>query len=192
MTRTPEETEVHIRESPPEPLSPGPPPESGPGVRVEPRGDPRRAHLALYAEETALQGARDHAAHDTTAEQGGVLAGEARVHQGRIHVRLVEALPAKHTVGEAARVIFTEDTWREASREMETRHPTLRIVGWYHSHPRYGIFLSERDQFLHRHFFPEAWHLALVVDPLRQEEGFFHTHRGRIERLPGYHLITRR
>ena len=55
-----------------------------------------------------------------------------------------------------------------------TRCPTTAtIVGWYHSHPGFGIFLSEHDRFIHRHFFGEPGQIALVIDPLAHVEGLF-------------------
>ncbi len=42
------------------------------------------------------------------------------------------------------------------------------IVGWYHSHPGYGLFLSQIDIDTHRYAFSER-HTALVVDPTRRD-----------------------
>ena len=52
-------------------------------------------------------------------------------------------------------------------------YPDARVVGWYHTHHRFGIFLSERDRFIQRHSFPQPWATAFVVDPVQQTEGFF-------------------
>lgn len=41
------------------------------------------------------------------------------------------------------------------------------IVGWYHSHPGYGLFLSDIDVNTHRNAFSPR-HTALVVDPTRR------------------------
>ncbi len=38
-------------------------------------------------------------------------------------------------------------------------------VGWYHSHTRSGIFLSDVDLDIHKRFFPSQWHVALVLKP---------------------------
>jgi hypothetical protein len=46
-------------------------------------------------------------------------------------------------------------------------------VGWYHTHPRMGIFLSGYDTWLHDHFFPHPWQVALVVEPHTGAGGFF-------------------
>jgi len=48
-----------------------------------------------------------------------------------------------------------------------------KIVGWFHTHPRMGVFLSHYDTFLHRNFFPEPWQVALVVEPFSSVAGFF-------------------
>jgi hypothetical protein len=57
--------------------------------------------------------------------------------------------------------------------EIEKNHSGKRIVGWYHTHPRMGIFLSHYDTWLHHNFFPEPWQVALVVEPHKSLAGFF-------------------
>ncbi len=47
------------------------------------------------------------------------------------------------------------------------------FVGWSHSHPSYGCFLSQTDMETQRKYFPEPFHVALVIDPLKRAgEGF--------------------
>src|SRR5262249_41278452 len=38
-------------------------------------------------------------------------------------------------------------------------------VGWYHSHTRSEIFLSDIDVEIHQRYFPEPWQVALVLKP---------------------------
>lgn len=45
------------------------------------------------------------------------------------------------------------------------REQGLIPVGWYHSHTRSEIFLSEADLEIHRRYFPESWQIALVLRP---------------------------
>jgi len=47
------------------------------------------------------------------------------------------------------------------------------IVGWYHSHPGYGCFLSETDIITHVQQFYNHYNVALVIDPIREELKFF-------------------
>ncbi len=49
----------------------------------------------------------------------------------------------------------------------------LRIVGWWHSHPDFGCFLSSTDVETQRFFFPESYQVALVVDPVKKYYKFF-------------------
>ncbi len=49
----------------------------------------------------------------------------------------------------------------------------LRIVGWWHSHPGFGCFLSKTDLHTQEFFFPELYQVALVVDPIKDEFQFF-------------------
>ncbi|MFX0021174.1 MAG: Mov34/MPN/PAD-1 family protein [Candidatus Hermodarchaeota archaeon] len=49
----------------------------------------------------------------------------------------------------------------------------LRIVGWWHSHPNLGCFLSSTDLLTQKYFFPNEYQVALVIDPVRNEFEFF-------------------
>jgi hypothetical protein len=55
----------------------------------------------------------------------------------------------------------------------DSQYPEKRIVGWYHSHPGFGIFLSEHDLFIHKNFFSDPNQVAWVFDPHSDEEGCF-------------------
>src|SRR5208337_2037861 len=80
-------------------------------------------------------------------------------------------------------VTFTADTWQHIQVLMDKQYPDLRIVGWYHTHPGHGVFLSEMDVFLHESFFGLPWQAALVYDPRSGEEGIFNAHQGRSQHL---------
>lgn len=47
------------------------------------------------------------------------------------------------------------------------------VVGWYHSHPGMGCFLSDQDIETQLKNYPEWYHCALVVDPSCNEFKFF-------------------
>ena len=55
----------------------------------------------------------------------------------------------------------------------QKKNEDLRIVGWWHSHPDFGCFLSSTDVGTQRFFFPESYQVALVVDPVRDYFKFF-------------------
>jgi hypothetical protein len=69
---------------------------------------------------------------------------------------------------------------------MEQDFAGQRMVGWYHSHPHFGIFLSDYDQFIHENFFREPWQVAYVVDPLLEQRGWFGWVDGKLVRFPAW------
>ena len=63
---------------------------------------------------------------------------------------------------------------------LERDFPDEQIVGWYHSHPGFGIFLSGHDLFIHENFFSGPSQIAYVVDPHAGTEGVFGWREGKI------------
>jgi proteasome lid subunit RPN8/RPN11 len=53
------------------------------------------------------------------------------------------------------------------------KNENLRIIGWWHSHPNLGCFLSSTDLLTQKYFFPKEYQVALVIDPVRNEFEFF-------------------
>ncbi|MFN2299423.1 MAG: Mov34/MPN/PAD-1 family protein [Anaerolineales bacterium] len=137
------------------------------------------------------------AGRDTDNEVGGVLIGRWRIdkHSGEQYIVAEAALPARHTRQGSAFLTFTQDTLVDLHQEQEDRYPGKRIVGWFHTHPRMGVFLSDYDIWLHRHFFGEPWQVALVIEPCSQIGGFFiWTEDGRLDghAYRGFHEILGR
>jgi proteasome lid subunit RPN8/RPN11 len=72
-------------------------------------------------------------------------------------------------------VIMDTDSVASVLKIIQTKYNDNKhiIVGWYHSHPGYGVFLSDADIISQATFFTQPYHVALVVDPIRQQHGFF-------------------
>ena len=83
------------------------------------------------------------------------------------------SLPARHTRHGRSFLTFTQDSLVDLHEELEARYPQKLLVGWYHTHPGMDIFLSGFDLWLHEHFFPYAWQVALVIEPQARHGGFF-------------------
>ena len=52
---------------------------------------------------------------------------------------------------------------------LDDLHYDYVIVGWYHSHPGLGCFLSSKDVDTQKRMFKRSFHTALVVDPIKKE-----------------------
>jgi proteasome lid subunit RPN8/RPN11 len=129
-----------------------------------------------------------HAILEPDVEVGGVLVGGVGEdeHGPFVHVR--HAIRAEGAHQENAAVTFTHETWNHIHQEMDSRYPDEQIVGWYHTHGGFGVFLSEMDTFVHQNFFPEPHHLAYVYDPLAGSEGFFLRKGEKLEPAERYWL----
>jgi proteasome lid subunit RPN8/RPN11 len=122
---------------------------------------------------------RQHARTHMTTEVCGVLIGENK--DGVVAVRA--SIEATHASQAGTHVTFTQDAWEAIYRVKDESYPEDRIVGWYHSHPGFGVFLSEHDTFIHRNFFSSPDQLAWVYDPHTDEEGCFGWVEGEIHRV---------
>ena len=116
-----------------------------------------------------------HAGSDLENEVGGWLVGYWRADRdsGAKYIIIDAILPAPHTRRGEAFLTFTQDSQVALYHLMEERYPGKELVGWYHTHPRMGVFLSGYDAWLHNHFFPEPYQVALVIEPHSATGGFF-------------------
>lgn len=116
-----------------------------------------------------------HSRIDMENEVGGGLVGTWHVDaRSEEQFVLVEGIiPARFTRHGSAFLTFTQDTLVAMNDELEEHFQEKQLVGWYHTHPRMGVFLSHYDLWLHDHFFPEPWQVALVVEPHTAVGGFF-------------------
>ncbi|CAN5675637.1 hypothetical protein BH23PLA1_BH23PLA1_06700 [soil metagenome] len=135
-----------------------------------------------------------HALSDTSVELGGILLGKECVDDqtGLPFVWITEALEAKHYENTQASFTYTHESWQEITRERDQKYPDLDIVGWYHTHPDFGIFLSGHDVFIQQHFFSQLLQVAYVVDPIRQTRGFFQWRGPALDQVGGYFVAADR
>jgi proteasome lid subunit RPN8/RPN11 len=96
------------------------------------------------------------------AEIGGILCGNWDGE--RLTITDYAALDCEHAFGPSF-ALSPRDEAQLAALLAASAGNGLRPVGWYHSHTRSEIFLSDADQGIHRRFFPEPWQVALVLKP---------------------------
>jgi len=119
----------------------------------------------------------DHVFSSPDAEVGGFLLGSVG---DDAKLRIAESRPAVAARMTATSVTFTQDDWADVLAHLERSEQEWRIVGWYHSHPGYGIFLSGFDLFIHQNFFAHAGQVAHVVDPIGGRDGLFGWRDGQV------------
>ncbi len=136
-----------------------------------PREKPTRR--CVIFKQSVLNDIRTHGRSAPDIEVCGVLVGNV-YHDTMGPFVFIEAnIRGNFSAGKNAQVTFTAETWTHIQDVMDRQFPDLRILGWYHTHPGHGIFLSDMDLFIHKNFFSLPWHLAFVFDPQHLEEGLF-------------------
>jgi proteasome lid subunit RPN8/RPN11 len=139
--------------------------------------DQRQPRVTIEGE--VLRQIRQHARSNSKTEVCGVLIGEEIANGLSITARI----PGLNASQAGTYVTFTQDTWEHIYKIKDKDFPDERIVGWYHSHPGFGVFLSDHDTFIHKNFFSSMLQVAWVYDPHSDEEGCFGWAGQRIERL---------
>ena len=150
--------------------------------------------LPIFLDRRTADAIERHALSDTSVELGGILLGKECLDTatGQPFVWITQALEAKHYANTQASFTYTHDSWEEITRERDRLHPDCDIVGWYHTHPSFGIFLSHHDLFIHQNFFAQPLQVAYVVDPINQSRGFFQWRDGGLVQVGGYFLTADR
>jgi proteasome lid subunit RPN8/RPN11 len=142
-------------------------------LRDEP--NPRTSAVKVFVEQQAFLRINAHSRSDMHNEVGGWLAGswcwDRDLQEEFIVVEGV--IPAKAVRQGTTFITFTHDSQVEMHSVLEKRYPQKKVVGWYHTHPRMGLFLSEHDLWLHKQFFSQPWQVALVLEPHSCVGGFF-------------------
>lgn len=116
-----------------------------------------------------MSGIESHAYSLLTAEVGGMLMGRV---EGAV-TKIVGFIPALSASAEQVTLTFTHDVWEDILRLAQSEFPEESIVGWYHTHPTFGVFLSDYDLFIQENFFAASGNLALVIDPVQGIYGWF-------------------
>lgn len=146
------------------------------------------AQPSVVVDSEVVRKIRQHARSSQKTEICGILIGQDR--DFRVEIRA--SIEGENADQAGAHVTFTQDTWEHIYAVKDKEFPNERIVGWYHSHPGFGIFLSEHDTFIHRNFFSSPGQIAWVFDPISDEEGCFGWVEGQIRRIASISVLDRR
>lgn len=159
-------------------------------------GQPPEMDLPIYVDLDVMRDMEAHAQSDKTVELGGVLLGRQSLDdQGQPFVVVTDWLQADHYESTRSRFKFTHETWAEITKRRDGYPNDTEMVGWYHTHPGWGIFLSDMDMFICKNFFNRPLDVALVIDPCNLKRGWFQwtdesgTHTREVS---GFYLTTNR
>jgi proteasome lid subunit RPN8/RPN11 len=124
--------------------------------------------------DTIFESMMRHLKGDCTVERIGILAGRPYTHPSnrQLLVCIDAALPVDDADATNVHVSIQKNMWKSLWAELPLADES-RIVGWYHSHPKHGVFLSPIDLKTQSLWFAQEWKIAIVVDPIRDEYQLF-------------------
>jgi proteasome lid subunit RPN8/RPN11 len=159
-------------------------------------GEPQEADLTIFVDLDVLADMEDHAHSNTSVELGGVLLGGCHHDErGQPFFVITDSLRAAHYESTKGSFKFTHDTWSEITRQRDQFPAEIQMVGWYHTHPDWGVFLSGMDMFICDNFFNKKLDIAYVIDPCRGDRAMFQwtgDPRQRVRRTGGFFVTASR
>ena len=142
----------------------------------------------IYILQSVYKEIHDFTKDKLTVESGGMLMGYIVQANGKSNIIIDGFIEGKYSEGTPTTLKFTHETWDYVHKEADANFPHDKIIGWIHTHPNFGIFLSNYDKFIHQNFFNDENQIAYVVDPIQHIEGFFFWINGQIEKCPGFYI----
>lgn len=133
----------------------------------------REARFQVVCKQSVLDEIHAHGSTTEHAEVCGALVGDLYADSLAPWVYVEAVIRGIGAVGKQTQVTITSETWSHFHDVIEAQYPDKQIIGWYHTHPGFGIFLSGMDLFIQENFFNQEWQVAAVHDPHSREEGFF-------------------
>ncbi|MEM2780258.1 MAG: PKD domain-containing protein [Candidatus Bathyarchaeia archaeon] len=118
---------------------------------------------------TAIEKIKEHANKNLDKEVIGLLIGRM---EG--NTLIIEDSVTGEIVSERTWALIVPETIAKIADEIVSGKIKGSVVGWYHSHPGFGVFMSEIDiktQMKMQQFSPYI--VALIIDPTKDEMGLF-------------------
>ncbi len=102
----------------------------------------------------------------------GLLIGNPNEHNGQKYIQINDYITSENNASHV-HVSFDKQAFSKLAAQYDNTKGI--IIGWAHSHPSFGCFLSSTDVQTQQDLFNEEFNIAMVVDPLARENGFFQT-----------------
>jgi hypothetical protein len=188
------EIRIYPTQNEPLPQRPPRPGEPLPGATAD------SGHLPIYLHRAAFR--KLHAQiHEVDREAGGILVGEAVIdpERGTPYVEIAGVLSAADEKGGLVKMQMNSGFLRLIQERIDRDYPGCRTIGWYQFHMPYVAVQAKGDNvitaglvgnpsemfedevFMHRNFFPQRWHVGLVIDAVRGSLRFYHLNDGKMD-----------
>ncbi|HDP96186.1 MAG TPA: hypothetical protein ENN25_00625 [Euryarchaeota archaeon] len=130
----------------------------------------RKGFFELYVSKLAMQKMINHSKMLGREEREamGFMLGDICRHESHGFV-MVRDIVTGDLLSSCDSVRFDHGNLQGLFKELDASGFDYVIVGWYHSHPGFGCFMSKTDMKTQSTLFSERFHSAIVIDPVREE-----------------------
>ncbi len=156
---------------------------------ILPVGERVTENKNIYISQYVYKQIHQFTKNKTSTESGGMLIGKVIEEFGKSNIVISGFVEAKYCDATPTTLKFTHETWEYVHKEIDKKHKGKKIVGWIHTHPDFGIFLSDYDKFIHQNFFSDENQVAYVIDPIQKIEGFYFWINGNLEKCKGFYVF---
>ncbi len=101
-------------------------------------------------------------------EIGGFLLGSYKQNTDYHDVWIEKFVPITPEQSGVYSIEFGSQAWAELA-DIQEQNEHLNLIGWFHTHPGHGLFLSRPDLKIQNGFFKENFQIAMEVDPLTDD-----------------------
>lgn len=129
--------------------------------------------LRIYMEDYVHTYLYQYARSSVNGEKLAVLMGKTNIINGQKTVFISGVVQARFTEKIKGVETITTQSWKYISEEIEKYFSTLEIVGWMHSRPSFGAFVTSRDEAYHKKVFKNESQIFFVVDPVDRVDRFY-------------------
>ena len=106
------------------------------------------ARFQIVAKQSVLDDIHAHGKTSMESEVCGVLVGDVYCDIMAPWAYIEHSIRGEKRVGKQTQVTITSETWNLIHETLDRDFPGKKIIGWYHTHPGFGIFLSGMDLFI--------------------------------------------
>lgn len=130
----------------------------------------KRFAFPLYLSKTAEEKIRNHSLHfmREDLEVMGFLLGDVYKHNGR-NYSVARDVATTNLDSSSVSVKFQREGFQSLFQKLNDFPFDYVLVGWYHSHPGHGCFMSQKDLETQKKMFKEDFHSSIVIDPVKME-----------------------
>lgn len=126
------------------------------------------AKVTLFISQSALEMMIDHVETDTDVEIMGLMTGRRFKDDDGIYA-IIDGTATSDLISDECSVKFDKRAMSQLFDTVDSLPEDGLILGWYHSHPGFGCFMSDTDVRTHDGIFGNDCGFAMVIDPIKQE-----------------------